>query len=527
MNSPDDQALLGEFVRHGSQQAFRALVERYAGLVFSSACRQVRGDEHLAEDVTQAVFIVLARRAGSISDAAALPAWLIKATHFVARDLLKMQARRRKHERKAAEMMPMQLTSNEPTVGDLEPVIDAALAKLKGVDRNIVTRRYLQQQSVEQVAVDLKMTEAAVRKRLSRALPKLRSILCARGVTLSLALLAALLDQVRPSPADAALIDRATTSALSRTTGTPSEIAHRLIRRIFLIRLTALATAVVLVLMTIVIAGWSTKGAGPSPGRLNASTLPKIKVGILVSDYSANTPNDNGVKNSYLPLGAMLKELDDPALERFAVIEPGTAQKTDLARMVGTYFPPNHTIVGSDAEALRKLDVIVCPISINMRDDVLNALIRAVSDGVGILNQCATGCNHPGLTEPVNAINGMTRFGCFYNDTGEIDCTIAAADHALMSRFRAQTIHLRNLSGSVGIIREGQALITAPGLHNHHPMDAAPADAAYYPLYVATLGKGRIIGMGWGESQPAIDAAGGQGFYVRCVRWLAHREAAR
>src|SRR4051812_5047635 len=99
----DDRALLAEFVTQGSQPAFRKLVERYAGLVFSSARRQVRGDEHLADDVTQAVFIVLARRAGSISDAAALPAWLIKTTFFVTRDLLKMQARRRRHERKAAE----------------------------------------------------------------------------------------------------------------------------------------------------------------------------------------------------------------------------------------------------------------------------------------------------------------------------------------------------------------------------------------------------------------------------------------
>src|ERR1700755_2156299 len=122
-----DQALLGQFVREGSQTAFRALVERYAGLVFASARRQVRGDEHLADDITQAVFIVLARRAGSIADAAALPAWLIKTTYFAARDILKMQARRRKHERKAAEMMATETASPEPSFADLEPILDAAL----------------------------------------------------------------------------------------------------------------------------------------------------------------------------------------------------------------------------------------------------------------------------------------------------------------------------------------------------------------------------------------------------------------
>jgi RNA polymerase sigma factor (sigma-70 family) len=520
----DDQALLGEFVRHGSQAAFAALVERYAGLVFASARRQVR-DEHLADDVTQAVFIVLARRAGSISDAAVLPAWLIKTTCFASRDVLKMQARRRKHERKAAEMTSTQTPSPDPSVADLEPILDAALARLKQLDRNIVARRFLQQQSVEQVAGELKMSEAAVRKRLSRAMPRLRSFLASRGVTLSVALLATLLDQLRPSSASAALIESATTGALSGSDSTSAgTVAQRIVRRIFLVRLGGVVTAILLVLALVLGAGWTIHHSAGPIAPVASANPGAIKVGILVSDYSANSPNDNGVKNGYLPLAVMLRALDDPSLDRFAVIEPGTAQNADLARIVGTYFPPNHMIDGADAEALRNLDVLVCPISINMRDEVLSAFIRAVSDGVGILNQCATGCNRPGMSEPVNAINGMTRFGCFYNNTGAIDCTIVGADHPLMTRFRNPTVRLRNLSGSIGIIRQGQALIAAPGVHNHHPVEPAPpAEAAYFPLYVSTLGKGRIMGVGWGEAQPAIDAAAGPDFYVRCVRWLALR----
>src|SRR5688500_8962348 len=169
-----DQALLEEFVRSGSAQAFRALVARYAGLVRASALRQVR-DQHVADDVTQAVFIVLARRAATIRDAAVLPAWLIRTAHFASRDARKLEARRRKHEQKAAEMAPSRIESSaDPNrdFADLAPALDAALAKLKTADRNIVTRRYLQQQSVEAIAAELKMTEAAVRKRLSRAMPK-------------------------------------------------------------------------------------------------------------------------------------------------------------------------------------------------------------------------------------------------------------------------------------------------------------------------------------------------------------------
>src|SRR2546430_10869555 len=96
-DQPSDQALLSEYLRAGSGEAFRALVERYAGLVRAGARRQVR-DEHLADDVTQAVFIVLARRAATLRDASVLPAWLIRAAHFASRDALKQQARRKKHE---------------------------------------------------------------------------------------------------------------------------------------------------------------------------------------------------------------------------------------------------------------------------------------------------------------------------------------------------------------------------------------------------------------------------------------------
>src|SRR6266704_753753 len=108
-----DQALLDEYVRSGSGEAFGGLVERYAGLVRAGARRQCHGDEHLADAVTQAVFIVLARRAGTIRDAAVLPAWLIKTTYFASRHALKLEARRRKHEQKAAEMNPTQTPAGE------------------------------------------------------------------------------------------------------------------------------------------------------------------------------------------------------------------------------------------------------------------------------------------------------------------------------------------------------------------------------------------------------------------------------
>ena len=188
MPEMDDQQLLREFAKTSSEAAFATLVARYVNLVHSTALRFV-GNQQRAEEITQAVFIILARKAGSLGPKVVLSGWLYQTAKLTAANALKCDLRRERREQEAY----MQSTLNEPGAAAWEqiaPLLDEAMGRLGETDRNAVVLRFFENKNAREVAAALRVTEAAAHKRVNRALEKLRKLFAKRGVTLTAALIA-------------------------------------------------------------------------------------------------------------------------------------------------------------------------------------------------------------------------------------------------------------------------------------------------------------------------------------------------
>lgn len=213
----DDAELLRSYAETGAEAAFAELVQRTVNLVYSAALRQVHGDARLAEEVTQTVFIDLARKARSLAHHATLAGWLHTSTRFAAAKAVRSRQRWQDRNREAQAMHDIihPTASSEPGWEQLRPVLDAALADLGARDREALLLRFFEDHPLAQVGARIGLSENAARMRVDRALDKLRAALARRGVTSSAAALSLALTQQAVIAAPVGLAASVTGAALA------------------------------------------------------------------------------------------------------------------------------------------------------------------------------------------------------------------------------------------------------------------------------------------------------------------------
>ncbi len=200
----DDTQLLCTYVTERSEDAFRGLVRRHIALVHGVARRQAGIDAHLADDVTQRVFVLLAQKASSFAGHATLAGWLYTAARLESLKVARDEARRRARETRAAEMnAPHDSADSAPAWDELQQVLDDAMSRLGVAEREAVLLRYFSGYTFAEVGSALHISEEAARKRVDRAVEKLGTLLGQRGlVSTSAALGTALATHAAPPVAD-------------------------------------------------------------------------------------------------------------------------------------------------------------------------------------------------------------------------------------------------------------------------------------------------------------------------------------
>lgn len=327
MKDFSDTELLDAYAGERSEDAFRELVARHVDLIYSAAMRQLR-NPHLAEEATQSAFIALARKAGQLRRRTVIAGWLHRAVHFAALNLQRSEARRKHWEEEAATM-------NVP--GDTDhvfqefalPHVDGALAELGQADRDAVILRFLHQRSFRDVAETLGTSEEAAKKRVSRALERLRGLLARRGIAISAAALATGLSQMPVTAAPASL--PSTVAALAASTAVPTISITATILNLMRTK------AKLAILIGLVILGgfaallWAyrpgnTVAAGPNP---ISSSTPMIRLASVMVD-----DQDKALK-FYTDVLGFVKKTDIPTGEPggarwLTVVSPDEPNGTEL-----------------------------------------------------------------------------------------------------------------------------------------------------------------------------------------------------
>jgi RNA polymerase sigma factor (sigma-70 family) len=212
MQTSDDMQLLQEYASGRSEEAFTALVSRHVNLVYSAALRSVRNPSQ-AEEITQSVFLTLARKSRALHRDTVLSGWLYQTARLTASNFIRTETRRQEREQQAHNQSTMNDSQPEAWMR-VGPLLDEAMAQLSEKDRNALVLRFFEGKPLKEVGDALGSSEDAAKMRVNRALDKLRDFFHQRGITVAGAMLAEAICENSIQAAPAGLAAAVAASAL-------------------------------------------------------------------------------------------------------------------------------------------------------------------------------------------------------------------------------------------------------------------------------------------------------------------------
>jgi len=287
MAGRSDGELLQEYALSRGDDVFAQIVNRHAPWVYSSALRQV-GSSAAAQDITQAVFIILARKAATLRRETVLAGWLFRAVRYAAVDVLRSESRRLKREQEAVAMqLDHSCDISEADWEQVAPLLDEALAGLGAKDRHAVLLRFFERKSFGEIGATLGGNENSARVRVVRAVEKLRGTFRRRGVVVSAAALSGALLSHAVQAAPPALI-----SSLAEY-ATAAGFVEAVLQRLLWRRIVRVGAAVMVILFLI---GGATltvrrRQAAQAAELADAARSVRNLMIAMETTYTANDPN--------------------------------------------------------------------------------------------------------------------------------------------------------------------------------------------------------------------------------------------
>ena len=290
MEPTDDSVLLRQYAEKNSDEAFAALVTRHINLVYSVALRQV-GNPHAAEEITQAVFIILAKKSASLRHEQALSSWLFQTTRLTANNFIRSESRRHCREEEAFMQSVLDEAGTEvwPRIA---PMLDDAVGSLREKDRRAILLRFYEGRNLREVGLALGASEAAAEKRVNRALEKLRKFFTKRGVDSTAATIAETISTHSVQAAPVALAKAVTAVAIAKGAAASGSTLTLIKGALKIMAWTKAEAAVVVGVSLLLAAGTTTVVIAAFDKTSNPASADQIYEKLWASVVGQSSPND-------------------------------------------------------------------------------------------------------------------------------------------------------------------------------------------------------------------------------------------